>query len=128
MRRCPRSGCTGLLPAGLIVCPGDFAALASSCRGKRRKGEPAAAGVEGRGGGRAYPCGLCVSWHNGGLICGDAPALAAVNLATVAALRADPRVGWRGVLQLADAWAPEMSEREKWAEGLDQRVALSVAF
>lgn len=123
-RSCPREGCSNTISEELIVCPGDFAALAGMCRGKKRIGEPEAAGIEGADGGRAYRCELCRQWHNGNL-----PArleeLTLAARATVNALRADPRVRWIGLLQLADAWAPAHVNRSCWAQGLDQREAVT---
>lgn len=123
MRVCPRAGCGNTLGEEQVVCAGDFTALAGMCRGKKRLGEPAAAMIEGKGGGTAYPCPLCRQWHNGAL-----PArledLNAAAQATVAALRAAEAVGWQGVLQLADAWAPPRVNRMRWSEGLDQREAI----
>lgn len=123
-RRCPRVGCASLLTsADQIVCTGDFHALASTCRGKKRLGEPAAAALEAGGRGVAYRCALCVQHHNGGATRAGRDEVAQVNAATVAALKQDARVGWQGVLNLADAWAPPASARAVWACGLDQRAA-----
>jgi hypothetical protein len=123
-RSCPRAGCANPIGEGLIVCAGDFTALAGMCRGKKRLGEPQASAIQARDGGRAYRCELCRQWHNGNL-----PArleeLTTVAQATVSALRDDPRVGWRGVLQLADAWMPPNVNRSRWAQGLDQREAMT---
>lgn len=122
-RACPRASCANTMQSpGLIVCSGDFAALAGMCRGKKRLGEPLAAQIEGSGGGRAYECPLCRMWHNG-----SAPRnrmdLKVVARATVAALSADPRVGWRGLLALADTWAPPATRRAEWHVNLDQADA-----
>lgn len=121
-RDCPRAGCDNRLSAQQIICAGDFAALAGMCRGKKPLGQPEADMIEGRGRGLAYCCPLCLMWHNG-----HQPARLMepqVALATVAALRADPRVGWQGILQLVDAW--RVTPRAGWAEGLDQSVAIHV--
>lgn len=124
-RVCPRADCGATLDdTDRIVCAADFRALASRCRGKKRLGEPEAAMIESRGGGVAYSCDLCRGWHNGRPTAGNRD-LGIIARATVAALRADDRVGWRGILLLADAWAPAMSERERWRDNLDQRQAFA---
>lgn len=126
-RPCPREGCGNTLHSDdLIVCTGDFHALAGMCRGKKRLGEPEADMIESRGRGLAYRCALCREHHNGNPVAARAEIMTTTR-ATVRALRDDPRVGWRGVLALVDAWAPNMSERERWHEGLDQRAAFAVA-
>jgi hypothetical protein len=121
---CPREGCENTLLADQIVCVGDFAALAGHCRGKKRLGEPAAAAIQSAGRGRAYRCELCRQYHNGARLTDRMTVLIAIR-ATVRALREDPRVGWRGILALADAWSPdgENVNRSRWSEGLDQREA-----
>lgn len=120
---CPREDCLNSLDdPTAIVCAADFHVLASTCRGKKRLGEPEAATIEGMGRGPAYECVLCKQWHNGAKL-PDRAAFKVRIRATVRALREDPRVGWRGILNLADAWHPSVSERARWREGLDQRVA-----
>lgn len=127
MRACPREGCGNQLHRDdMILCTGDFHALAGMCRGKKRLGEPEASFIEGRGRGRAYRCPICKQWHNGNQINGRADFLSQMRDAA-RALRDDPRVGWRGMIALADAWAPGMSERRSWSEGLDQQVAVAAA-
>jgi len=110
----------------MIVCTGDFQALAGMCRGKKRLGQPEADMIEGRGGGVAYRCDLCRQYHNGSLPRSLA-ALTAASRATLRALEADPRVGRRGILNLADAWAPTRVARRRWYEGLDQRDAYGLS-
>jgi hypothetical protein len=120
---CPREGCINSLSSReILVCAVDFHALASSCRGKKRLGEPEAAMIEDRGRGLAYTCELCKQWHNGTAM-GDEAGFRLVLRGTVQALAADPRVGWRGILNLADAWHPDVSERSEWSVGLDQTAA-----
>ncbi len=120
---CPREGCQNSVTHDHeIVCAVDFHALASTCRGKKRLGEPEAAMIEGRGRGVAYRCALCRQWHNGTAITNRAE-FVVVTRDTVRALRDDERVGWRGILNLADAWHPSMSEREGWWADLDQKQA-----
>jgi hypothetical protein len=119
--RCPRAGCgNSATEPGAIVCAVDFYALASSCRGKKWLGEPEAAMIEGRDRGVAYACVLCKGWHNGDAQ-DDPAAFRALLEAVVAALTADPRVGWRGILNLVDAW--RVSDRSEWRLGLDQTAA-----
>jgi hypothetical protein len=89
---------------------------------KKRLGEPLAAQIADTRKAVSYRCPLCGQWHTGDAV-GNRLAMETFGVATVEALRADPRVGWRGLIALADAWAPDMSERERWSEGLDQQVA-----
>jgi hypothetical protein len=70
----------------------------------------------------AYRCKLCLQWHDGTVMTNRA-VFELVVAATIAALQADPRVGWRGILKLADVWHPDVSERDVWTHGLDQRAA-----
>jgi hypothetical protein len=125
---CPRPGCDNRLGKGApVVCLGDFVALANMCRGKKRLGQPLADQIAADNGSISYGCPVCKAYHNGrrpALL--DAQTRAAAG--TVAAMRADPRVGWRGVLLLADAWAPERSPRTQWYVGLDQTEAFDVPF
>jgi len=106
----------------MIVCAVDFHALASSCRGKKRLGEPEAALVESLGKGAAYKCSLCKQFHNGKPTANRADFKTLVR-DTVRALGADPRVGWQGLLNLDDAWHPNVSERATWYLDLDQKAA-----
>lgn len=121
MSRCPREGCLNWLDRPeMIVCTGDFTALAGMCRAKKRLGQPDADMIEGQGGGAAYRCILCRQYHNG-----SPPRnrmdLVTVARATVDAIQADPRCGRPGLLALADIWAPTTTVvRERWYEGLDQ--------
>jgi hypothetical protein len=125
--RCPRRDCINSLSSReILVCAVDFHALASSCRGKKRLGEPEAAMIEGRGRGLAYGCATCGQWHNGKAM-DDQLGFQKLLRETVMALRDDPRVGWRGILNLADAWHPDVSERSEWSLGLDQRAAYAYA-
>jgi len=124
---CPREGCGNTLSAGQIVCSGDFTALAGMCRGKNRLGQPVADMIESNGGGIAYRCPLCLQYHNGSKVRLRMEMIAAAR-ATVRAFRADPRVGARGVLRLADAWESRRVNRSRWAEGLDQREALAASW
>jgi hypothetical protein len=126
---CPREGCAnGLHLPEMIVCTGDFQALAGMCRAKKRLGQPEADMIEGRGGGAAYRCILCRQYHNG------SPARNRMDLVTVAratlrALEADPRVGRKGILNLADAWVPSVIlSRSRWYEGLDQSEAFDLPW
>lgn len=99
----------------------DFHALATACYGKKRLGEPEAAMIEGRGRGLAYRCPLCKAWHNGrGRVADRRERFAVLLTTTVSALWADERVGWRGLIQLADAWHPDVSES---SDRLDQTLA-----
>ena len=122
--RCPRAGCGNTRTEEQIVCTADFHALASMCRGKKRLGQPMADWIASRNRGVAYLCPLCREWHNGGEI-SDAELVMTTATATVDALCDDPRVGWRGLLQLADAWNGKRVNRAHWAEGIDQREALA---
>jgi hypothetical protein len=123
---CPRPGCDNTLTGTQIVCTADFHALAGMCRFKKRLGQPTADWVASRGRGVAYRCELCRDWHNGGAV-QAAEVARAIAEATVQTLCDDPRVGWRGLLKLADAWDPERTgvNRSRWAEGIDQREALA---
>lgn len=122
---CPREACANpLVSPDEVVCVVDFHALARTCRGKKRLGEPEAAAIEGLGKGAAYRCPLCQQWHNGKAR-PDAARFKVLVRDTVRALASDPRVGNRGILKLADAWRPGMSEREEWANSLDQRLAFA---
>jgi hypothetical protein len=121
---CPREGCDNPLTDGQIVCTADIHMLASMCRGKKRLGRPEADSIEGKGRGVAYDCSLCREWHNGGSI-RRRMELMVDTRAVVRALRADPWVGPRGLLSLADAWHPDRVNRSRWAEGIDQREALA---
>lgn len=128
---CPRDGCDNLVhdPAAMVVCTGDFYTLAGMCRGKKRLGEPSAVAIQDLGRGRAYECRLCRMWHNGGKTDSRMDIVAVVR-GTIRALKADDRVGWRGLLQLADAWrpVPGVCDRPRWHEGLDQRAAFWVPW
>lgn len=121
---CPREGCVNYLYLPTqIVCTGDFTALAGMCRGKKRLGQPEADMIEGRGAGCAYRCPLCRQYHNGTLPANRMDLVTAAR-STVRVLEADPRVGRRGILNLADAWTPsETVSRSRWSEGLDQTEA-----
>lgn len=126
---CPRQGCENWLRLPrMIVCGPDFQALAGMCRAKKRLGQPEADMIQGRGGGEAYQCVLCRQYHNG------APPknrmdLVVVARATVQAMEADPRVGRRGILNLADAWVPSaVLSRSLWYDGLDQREAYNLPW
>jgi len=126
---CPREGCANRLHLPeMIVCTGDFQSLAGMCRAKKRLGQPEADMIQGRGGGDAYRCILCRQFHNG-----SAPKnrmdLVTVARATLRAMEQDPRVGWRGVLKLADAWIPSVIlSRSRWYEGLDQTEAYDLRW
>lgn len=124
MNVCPRQGCTNRLAPGQIVCSGDFTALAGMCRGKKRLGQPQADRIQSEGGREAYRCPVCRQWHNGKPVRDGERALQEATL-TIKAMREEPMVGWRGVLQLADAWEPSRVNRSRWAEGIDQREALT---
>lgn len=125
LARCPREGCRNLLAGpGQVVCGPDITILASMCRGKKRVGEPEAEWIASRHSSTdAYHCELCRQWHNGARVRRRMELIVVVR-ATLAALRADDRVGWRGVLLLADAWSPGNVNRSRWHEGIDQRVAM----
>lgn len=126
---CPREGCGNLLHLPeLVVCVGDFHALAGMCRAKKRLGQPDADMVAGRGGGGAYRCVLCRQYHNG-----SDPKnrmdLVTVARATIKAMEDDPRVGRAGILKLADAWIPSaILSRSLWYQGLDQREAYDLPW
>lgn len=120
---CPRPGCTNLISADQAVCTGDFHALAGMCRGKKRLGQPVADAIEIERGKPAYFCQLCRSHHNGGSVV-DRLLMQTFGHEVVTALRDHPRIGWRGVLQLADSWAGD--PRARWHEGLDQQAAMPV--
>jgi hypothetical protein len=119
---CPRKGCGNPVSAGGVVCGPDFTLLAGMCRGKKSLGQPVADLIQATGGGVAYLCRLCLTYHNG-----NPPARAEQFAADVeqvlSALRADPRVGWRGMLRLADRWRPPFTHRAQWSQGLDQSEA-----
>jgi hypothetical protein len=120
---CPRPGCQHSLDdVADVVCTTDFRALASTCRGKKRVGEPLAAWVEHDLGMKAYPCLVCRQWHNGGLVA-EPGEFEDLIRDTVQVLRDDPRVGWPGILNLADAWHPDQVPRSVWRDGLDQKQA-----
>lgn len=124
---CPRPGCGNLLAGDhQAICTGDFHLLASMCRGKRRIGQPLADALAAQRGLPAYRCPVDLQYHNGKPI-KDRSASMSVASGAARALRADPRMGAQGMIALADAWAPGMSERERWSEGLDQRIAFVVA-
>lgn len=123
-RHCPRPGCrVPLARPEALICAGDFAALASMCRGKERQARTETRVLASRGFGRAYQCLLCAHWHNG-----LAPTQQRIMVITMRAvlrvLRADPRCGPAGLRQLAAAWAPPGVNRESWASGLDQSIAV----
>jgi hypothetical protein len=122
---CPRAGCPNSLAGpDLIVCTGDFLALAGMCRGKKRLGQPEADMVAASKPGRdAYACHLCREYHTGSAV-RDPDAQRRFGQDTVQALRDDPRMGPAGLLALADAWHPDNVNRSCWHEGLDQRVVL----
>lgn len=122
---CPREGCGNSAEASKeIVCAVDFYALASMCRGKKRLGEPEAVMIQGMGRGAAYCCALCKQWHNGNAVARRAEFKAMVR-DVVRALQADDRVGWRGILNLADSWHPRVAARARWREDLDQTQAFA---
>jgi hypothetical protein len=123
-QRCPREECSNVLAAGQIICTADFHLLAGMCRGKKRLGRPQADRIQGLGGGVAYDCTLCREWHNGDAIRQRMDQTITAR-AAVRALRADPRVGWRGLLKLVDAWHSDNVNRSRWADGIDQREALT---
>lgn len=123
---CPRADCRNpLTRPAQIICTGDFVALAGMCRGKKRLGQPVADRIAADRGCAAYQCELCRQYHNGREVA-DRPGVLAVTRTAVQALRADPRVGPAGLLQLADAWHPDNVNRSCWSEGLDQAVAVVV--
>jgi hypothetical protein len=124
---CPVEGCSNRLakPEDL-VCPGDFTALAGTCRGKKPLGQPEADWIQGRGRGVAYRCELCRQYHNGNSAARNVAIMKATLRAVIRAMRADPRCGSEGLLNLIDAWAPTRVKRESWCENLDQREAYAV--
>lgn len=125
---CPVEACPNRLALPIdLVCPGDFAALASACRGKKRLGQPLADMIASSGRGSSYQCPLCRQWHNGGKP-ERAADLRTQMRATVRALRGDDRCGPEGLLNLIDAWCPTRVKRESWHHDLDQRDAYALPW